>query len=195
MKGVLIDFHDSFTFNIVAEFFKLGIELDILKIDCVEESALSYDFYIWGPGPGLVDDYIDFLAPLELMFRTNKPILGICLGHQIIWKFMGQKVVPASRIAHAYREVIDITNLRDFSHFKKSKKILVQRYNSNAVRLDRLVEGFAVAVNDDQELMITYNSRILSYQFHPESVGTDESQIFFQFFKEKFLSDEFRLSI
>ena len=96
---LFLDFNDSFSLNIVSEFYRLGVEVtvinfdDLCKMDNLKiEGLLNHKNLVLGPGPGHPDDYFRFYQFKELIngFINNEGrfILGICLGHQIIGKLM-----------------------------------------------------------------------------------------------------------
>ena len=87
--------------------------------------------------------------------------MGICLGHQILALIDGLFVRRSMRPMHGQQVKIDFNN----------QNILVQRYNSLAVY---------VSEKNDNEILIRNWDRGISYQFHPESIGTERSPLFFK---------------
>lgn len=165
-KIIIVDFEDSFTFNIANILF--AFEKKILVISHVEffKSYLKNlklenrrIAIILGPGPGHPDEYQKYYEDIKkIVLNKNIYCMGICLGHQIMARVEGCEVSLSAKQMHGQTIEVD---------FRGSKKI-VQRYNSLSV-LDRGLE-----LN-----IIEYQNGI-SYQFHPESVGTLQNDIFFE---------------
>lgn len=175
-KILIIDFEDSFTFNISEVLFQKTDSFcvvhfesffsnmeDILKLGVVRT-------IIFGPGPGHPDDYSRFY-PLILRIISEKKIfvMGICLGHQIVARILGFKVEHSKRPYHGESYII---------RYKK-KNISVQRYNSLAVMKNyRWREGSFLL--KDEEVIILKSNKLFTVQFHPESIGTSNKTIFFK---------------
>ena len=90
MKKILvINNHDSFTYNLVDLIRQLQVSFDVvsvedLSLDCVE----NYTHILISPGPDVPSMYPQLFAMLERFYQT-KSILGVCLGHQTLCEFFG----------------------------------------------------------------------------------------------------------
>lgn len=176
MRFLLIDFQDSFTFNIVSELLYLGIKVDVISYQKKTKIAgliNQYDGLILGPGPGHPSFYRSYTK--DYIGAFIKPILGICLGHQILLDHFGCEVTRSSNILHGQSEKI-VNN--GFFSSANLNELTVQRYNSLAVmeselvKLDSKITDYHYLSNANGELMAFRCARFMSYQFHPESVGT-----------------------
>lgn len=165
-KIFIIDFDDSFTHNIASVLFPIEEKISVTNVHDFfnhhYESFLHDEnprAIILGPGPGHPDIYQKYFRKIE-MLRKNESvyIMGICLGHQILGLMDGKKVLRSSEQIHGQSITINF----------KDTFLKVQRYNSLAV-----VEG-----NFNQD--IRRFPRGISYQFHPESIGTENNLIFFE---------------
>jgi anthranilate synthase component II len=175
MNSVLIvDFNDSFTFNISEIFFKFKFEAvvvnyrDQISISNFLSNNSFSKVIVWGPGPGNPSEYSN-LFPLirESISTPNIYVLGICLGHQLIWSSLGKEVIAKDLPIHGVAKEIVVPNWPDHISPKYCEKsVNVQFYNS-------------LEVADENLKIISRLPNGISYQFHPESIGTYPQNIFF----------------
>ena len=181
---IILDFFDSFTYNIANEVAQMGLSVSVHQNpNEVLKKLLNIrkkKILILGPGPGHPDEYKDIFPLIEKLFQ-NKYLyfLGICLGHQIIWSIKGENVLKSKNPIHGRAVPFKIPpwkeffNKRDFGH-----ETLVQRYNSlTVIPSGKNMGDFSFSKG---EVMAGKFERGLTYQFHPESVGTINSKIFFE---------------
>lgn len=182
----LVDFDDSFTYNISSELYERGVLVDVVhwsQWDQLYEqlkSSHERSALILGPGPGHPCEY-----PLkglnQLHGREKLFICGVCLGHQLIWQEMGLALKTCQTPIHGQQVEIEIPEWFSFlPHELHGKKTRVQRYNSLCVLPD--FEKMPAHVNvliQERELLAASFENTLTYQFHPESVGTSFRQSFF----------------
>jgi anthranilate/para-aminobenzoate synthase component II len=165
----IFDFNDSFTFNIANRLHQLKLSHQVIprkdhriyleKIFKIKKKKICL---ILGPGPGHPSDYLDISHMLERLFlKKNLFILGICLGHQILMKQLGFKIF---RIKPNHGVPVKL--------IWQKKSIIVQQYNSLAVKYDRskMIEG--TIMYHKRHIWGFVRMRLVSWQFHPESVGT-----------------------
>ena len=98
---LLIDNYDSFTYNLVHYFEELGVNVEVRRNDSIttkEALAMSPDAIIISPGPGIPDQAGIYLSLVQTAAENNLPILGVCLGHQIIGQVFGCNILgPQNR--------------------------------------------------------------------------------------------------
>lgn len=175
-KFYIIDFEDSFTFNIASELSQFCNNIEVVNYKIFFDLNLKLmpnTGIILGPGPGHPKDYHGQYQKIQLLLdNENVKIMGICLGHQIICDLMGFTIKSSSSIKHGESIIVDI--------FGRAEN--VQRYNSLAVYdFNNLVEKkFRKYSFHQNELIYGENDQLISYQFHPESIGTEHPAIFFQ---------------
>jgi anthranilate synthase/aminodeoxychorismate synthase-like glutamine amidotransferase len=117
-KVLFIDNFDSFTYNLVDDFCKRKCQAKVYRADTALEELkvlaeeFDPDLLVISPGPGTPD-----MAGVSLSavgyFKDKLPILGVCLGHQVIVQHFGGKIghapVPMhgkpSRITHNEKDV------------------------------------------------------------------------------------------
>lgn len=195
-KLLLIDFDDSFTYNIVAEFNLLNVSVTIINhklfLDFYKENESNFMSLfcgvLLGPGPGKPKDYRELNKPLKkLLDFKDFPIMGICLGHQILLGLKGFTCRRSSKIKHGESENIDLFEWRELLPAFSNRKDYFQyvaRYNSLCIKHEpRLYEeDYKIILSDNSEIMGLYSKNLLTTQFHPESVGTNCPRLFFKLF-------------
>jgi anthranilate synthase/phosphoribosyltransferase len=176
---LLIDNYDSFTYNLAQLFMRLGEEVEIARNDAIsleEAEALDFDRLVISPGPGGPES-AGISTEMVKRFSGRKPILGVCLGHQVIAAAFGGRIGRARRIMHGKVDAITHDGKTVFADAPNPLRVI--RYHSLAVDRESLPEGFEVsATSSDGEIMAIRNSalRIEGLQFHPESIGTEEGE-------------------
>ena len=177
MKRVLfLDFEDSFTFNLVQELEEIGLHVHVINWQKFIGSE-DFDLLVLGPGPGHQDEYSDLFPGLENWLKQNKKIFGVCLGHQLIWKLKGLEIIPSKKPTHG--QSIDLPISKEVEEWiGELGPLKVQRYNSLAVKYSPVLD-LDLYVQVDDELMLAKEKQVISYQFHPESMGTKCRKSFF----------------
>lgn len=193
---LIFDFDDSFTFNIAAELYRLGLHCQVIPLPLIPlvlrklQGPLSHRcrVLIYGPGPGGPDDYghlFPLITPLLTPpFWPSFYHLGICLGHQLLLRLQGYRVIPSRRPVHGGTEEITLPFWPDvfpLEYLERSgREVSVQRYNSLVVDIPKkrceMSERFFFHRG---ELMASRWPWGVTYQFHPESVGTSYPSLFF----------------
>ena len=171
MSIVIIDHQDSFTYNIVELLRKIGKDADVISIHQLNMDELSdYDYLILSPGPGFPEDYKKTFQILDT-YHTQKKILGICLGHQIIASYFGAKLQNMSKVIHGQpKQVFTTPNAQLFRRLPKSFKVGL--YHSWIVSQDDFPLVLQItAQTEKQEIMALSHNEfpIFGVQFHPES--------------------------
>jgi anthranilate synthase/aminodeoxychorismate synthase-like glutamine amidotransferase len=173
-KSVLIDFKDSFTYNIYHYLVGIGEQVDIIEDDDVDLSALNqYDTIIFSPGPGLPKEKISLFRILE-EYAERKKILGICLGMQGIVEYFDGTLYNLVSVHHGVEtelEVSDHTSL--FMGLPALFKVGL--YHSWACDIRQSKDLVALASDNEHVLMAIQHTSlpIFGVQFHPESVMTE----------------------
>ncbi|MBY0518290.1 MAG: aminodeoxychorismate/anthranilate synthase component II [Bacteriovoracaceae bacterium] len=173
----IIDFDDSFTYNIASEFYRQGLESKIIHWkDWTAPTTRLPKLLVLGPGPGHPDEY-----PVEdvLMnwWKSEVPMAGICLGHQLIARFLGLRVERSKRPVHGESVALKVPQWWQ-EKLKLPSLVEVQRYNSLGVQARKLPRDWS-GWEEDGEWIALSHARALTYQFHPESVGTSCPEAFF----------------
>lgn len=176
MRTLLIDNHDSFTYNLYQYLAACNGETPlVVKNDerawsKIEE--LEFDNIVISPGPGRPQRPGDLGISADALQHARVPVLGVCLGHQAIAHHCGARVDLATRPMHGRLDRIDHRATDIFrgipNHFE------AVRYHSLAV-YDLPIELEALAWAGDGTLMaLRHRSRPWwGVQFHPESICTE----------------------
>ena len=99
MKVVLIDNYDSFTYNLYHYLSHLKCKVDVLRNDKVNTKLIlknKYKKIVISPGPGNPNQTGNCLKIVRDLHKKI-PILGVCLGHQIIGQVFGAKIIGAKK--------------------------------------------------------------------------------------------------
>ncbi|HHV75695.1 MAG TPA: aminodeoxychorismate/anthranilate synthase component II, partial [Thermoanaerobacterium sp.] len=83
---LLIDNYDSFTYNLVQYIEELGEDVAVFRNDVIsvdEARRLNPDGIVISPGPSTPDNAGITVSIIKNFYR-EKPVLGVCLGHQAI---------------------------------------------------------------------------------------------------------------
>ncbi len=175
MRVAVIDNYDSFTFNLVHYLLHAGAEAEVYrndKIDIDGLEALNPDAIVISPGPGRPED-AGISLDVVRHFSGNLPILGVCLGHQVIARHFGGTIVHAQSIMHG--KTSRVTADGEYIYSGLTRPFTVMRYHSLAVRESDLPACLKVtARSDDGEIMgIRHRHHpTQGVQFHPESFMT-----------------------
>jgi anthranilate synthase component 2 len=172
MKATFIDFDDSFTFNVVQELTLVGFEVEVIHWRDFEKNPEA-GLLVLGPGPGHPDDYQQLFPQFKKWLKEKRPFFGVCLGHQILWRLQDEDIVRSKRPVHGQKVKLDLTP--EWRKWLGVEGIVyVQRYNSLAVQAQAALRNpyFQNFIQDD-EILITRTPSLISYQFHPESIGTN----------------------
>lgn len=174
MKLLIFDNYDSFTYNIAHAVRALGVEPDVRRNDRITlDEVDAYDKIIISPGPGIPSE-AGILPQLLERYATEKPILGVCLGHQAIGERFGAKLRNLSTVYHGVQTPVHLT-ADDYIFAGMPSEFEVGRYHSWVVDKDSLPDELQVtAFSPDGEIMAlrhrVYDVR--GVQFHPESILT-----------------------
>jgi anthranilate synthase component 2 len=171
---LLIDNYDSFTYNLWHFLGELGAEVTVRRNDALsvtEALALRPQGIIISPGPSDPDRAG---ICLDLVRRAgNLPVLGVCLGHQVIGQAMGGKVVRAPEPMHGKLSPIHHDGTGVFARLPNPFK--ATRYHSLIVERASLPESLRITAWTEDGLVmgLAHRERPLhGVQFHPESIAS-----------------------
>ena len=172
---LVIDNYDSFTYNLVSMMGVLEPGLEVARNDAVtvaEVLAMDLDGLVLSPGPGHPRD-AGVCPALVAALAPSVPILGVCLGHQVIVEAFGGRVDRAGRPMHGKTSAMahDGTGLLA----GLPSPFPVGRYHSLSARADSVPGCLAVqGTAPDGEIMAVRHRDYDCHgvQFHPESILT-----------------------
>ena len=170
MRVLLIDFYDSFTYNLAHYLESMGLELTVCRYDKLSAQLVhASDAFILSPGPGLPHEKKG-LQELLTEFIGKKPILGVCLGMQALVEHMGGALENQCEVKHGVSEKINIHHHEGlFKHLPT--EIEVGLYHSWKVACP---PDWISATSQKGVVMAIERPKLQVYgvQFHPESVMT-----------------------
>ena len=175
MKILLIDNYDSFTFNLFHYISSLNVNVDVARNDKINSKDIlkkKYDKLVISPGPGNPDQSGNCLDIVRKLYKKI-PILGVCLGHQIIGQVFGCKIVQAKKLMHGKTSKIRSMNLGILKNLPKN--FYATRYHSLIIEKKSLSKELIVtAYSEDSIIMGVMHKKynIHGVQFHPESIKT-----------------------
>ena len=177
MKTLLVDNHDSYTYNV----FHLlaaasGEEPMVVNNDAVSWRVLTrmdFDAIVLSPGPGHPSRWHDFGVCSDILRKSEVPVFGICLGHQGIGNLLEGTVNRAPMAMHGRLSRVMHEGKGLFKDVPQGFSVV--RYHSLAITSPPGPEGSIVAWSDDGVVMgVEHTKRpIWGVQFHPESISTE----------------------
>lgn len=178
MKVVIIDNYDSFTYNLSHLVKRLGANVTVYRNDQFSISQLKvFDKIILSPGPGIPSE-AGLLLDVIKSYAGQKPILGVCLGHQAIGEVFGATLTNLSDVYHGV--ATEGTQFGTDPIFNGlPKRIVMGRYHSWVVSRNGFPDCLEItAESDDGQIMALRhrNYNIHGIQFHPESVLTPDGE-------------------
>jgi anthranilate synthase/aminodeoxychorismate synthase-like glutamine amidotransferase len=175
---LMIDNHDSFTFNIVEALERLGAKVrtvrnEIPASDAFEQARRDDALILLSPGPGRPED-AGCCIELIALAKGKVPLLGVCLGHQAMVLEAGGDVVRAPETVHGKASLLEHDGTGPFAGLPNPVKI--GRYHSLCTpcpparfHVHAAIDGMAMAISDEA-------AKQVGVQFHPESVLTPVGQ-------------------
>ncbi|HET9163000.1 MAG TPA: aminodeoxychorismate synthase component I [Solirubrobacterales bacterium] len=176
MRTLLVDNHDSYTYNVFHLLAGVSGEAPIVvDNDAVSWRALSrwdFDAIVLSPGPGSPERWHDFCVCNDILRYSEIPVLGICLGHQGLGHLLDGKVASAPEAMHGRLSRIHHCDDGLFAGIPQDFPVV--RYHSLAIT-DMGPDGNVTAWADDGVVMgIEHRRRPMwGVQFHPESIATE----------------------
>ena len=176
---LVLDNYDSFTYNLVQYLEELGAETRTFRNDelTVDEAvALAPERVVISPGPATPEQAGISLALVERL-GGSLPILGVCLGHQVIAKVYGGRVVEAGEIVHGRTSAVRHDGRTLFAGLQNP--LVATRYHSLTVDPERLPDCVEVSAESEDGTIMGLRHRhwpVEGVQFHPESILTIEGK-------------------
>ena len=174
-KILVVDNYDSFVFNLVQYLQQLGAEVVVKRNDEVNaESINGFDGVLLSPGPGTPEDAGACIEIVNAAIGKQKPLLGVCLGHQAIGAALGGKVSRAPELLHGKTSQVQHKNEGVFKELKSPFR--ATRYHSLAIETPSVPEELLVTATTDTGVIMGVKHKsapIEGVQFHPESVLTE----------------------
>ena len=175
MKILLIDNYDSFTYNLYHYISKFKKNVDVIRNDKIEAKTIfkkKYDKIVISPGPGNPNQAGNCLKIVEAAYKKI-PILGVCLGHQIIAQVFGAKIIEAKYVMHGKTSKIQHDRKGLFKNIQNNFE--ATRYHSLVVDRNIFPKDLLITAETKNKTIMGLmhkNYNIHGFQFHPESINT-----------------------
>ena len=174
-KIILIDNYDSFTFNLYHYLSSLKVKVDVIRNDQITSNQIlkrKYNKIVISPGPGNPNQSGNCLKIVKSLYKKI-PILGVCLGHQIIGQVFGSKIVQAKKLMHGKTSRIISKKVGILKNLPKSFE--ATRYHSLIIDKKSLSKHLEITAESEDGLIMAVqhkNYDVHGVQFHPESIKT-----------------------
>jgi para-aminobenzoate synthetase component 2 len=174
-KILVVDNYDSFVFNLVQYLQQLGSEVVVKRNDEVNANSINeFDGVLLSPGPGTPEDAGACVEIVNAAIEKQKPLLGVCLGHQAIGAALGGKVSRAPELLHGKTSQVQHKNEGVFKDLKSPFR--ATRYHSLAIENPNFPNDLIITATTESDVIMGVKHKtapIEGVQFHPESVLTE----------------------
>jgi len=174
MKIILIDNYDSFTFNLY-HYLSNYSDVEVIrndKINSFEILKKKYKKIVISPGPGNPNQAGNCLKIVKKLYKKI-PILGVCLGHQIIGQVFGSKIIQAKKLVHGKTSKIISSKKGILKNLPRTFE--ATRYHSLIVEKKTLSKDLTITAETENGIIMGLqhnNYNVHGVQFHPESIKT-----------------------
>jgi len=175
MKIILIDNYDSFTFNLFHYLSSLKVSVDVVRNDKITSKEIiekRYNKIVISPGPGNPNQAGNCLKIVKSLHKKI-PILGVCLGHQIIGQVFGSKIIQAKKLMHGKTSKIISKKTGILRNLPKNFD--ATRYHSLIIEKKSLSKDLEITAETKDKLIMGIRHKkynVHGVQFHPESIKT-----------------------
>lgn len=179
---LMIDNYDSFTFNLAQYFQEIGEEIVVIRndeLDCDAIGKMTPEAIIISPGPGTPDEAGISLQVVK-RFKGEIPILGVCLGHQVIAQAFGATIIRAEKVMHGKTSLVCHQGKQLFAGL--GAPLTVTRYHSLIVDAKScpetlVIDAWTEKASGERDIMMGFHHRqfpLYGVQFHPEAILTEQ---------------------
>ena len=174
-KIILIDNYDSFTFNLYHYLSSLKVNVNVIRNDQITSKEIlkkKYNKIVISPGPGNPNQSGNCLKIVKSLYK-RLPILGVCLGHQIIGQVFGSKIIQAKKLMHGKTSKILSKKVGLLKNLPKTFE--ATRYHSLIIDKKSLSKDLEITAETKDGLIMGVKHKkynVHGVQFHPESIKT-----------------------
>jgi anthranilate synthase component 2 len=175
MKILLIDNYDSFTFNLYHYLSSFKVSVDVIRNDQITEKEIlkkKYNKIVISPGPGNPNQSGNCIKIVKSLYKKI-PILGVCLGHQIIGQVFGSKIIQAKKLMHGKTSLILSKKIGILNNIPI--KFEATRYHSLIIDRKTLSKELEITAETSNGIIMGVKHKkynVHGVQFHPESIKT-----------------------
>ena len=175
MKILLIDNYDSFTYNLYHYLSSLNCKVDVYRNDKIDIKKIKKNKYkkiVISPGPGTPLQAGNCIKIVKNFYKTI-PILGVCLGHQVIGHVFKSKIVLAKKLMHGKTSLIINNGKGIFEGIRRT--ITATRYHSLIIDRNNFSKDLIITAKTKDNIIMGIMHKkhnVHGVQFHPESIKT-----------------------
>ena len=175
MKVLLIDNYDSFTYNLFHYISKFKCKVDVIRNDKITSKEIvkkKYNKIVISPGPGNPSQSGNCLKIVRDLYK-DLPILGVCLGHQIIGQVFGSKIIQAKKIMHGKTSIIKSNKIGILENLPS--RFEATRYHSLVIDKKTLSNELEITAQTEDGVIMGVKHKkynVNGVQFQPESIRT-----------------------
>ena len=173
---LVIDNYDSFTWNLVHYLRELGADVEVVRNDAMtagDALASGASAFLISPGPCTPDQAGISLDLVAACAEKEKPLLGVCLGHQAIGQHFGGQVIRGG-LMHGKTSPVEHDGSGVFADLPSP--FTATRYHSLIVPEEGLPQNLVINARGPDGTVMGFrheNLPIHGVQFHPESIATE----------------------
>ena len=176
MEVLLLDNHDSFTYNIAHIVRNIPrVNLQIIKSDSIVVSEIErFDKILFSPGPDIPREG-NVMESIISKYGSSKPIFGICLGLQAIFIYFGGELQRLNEVVHGRTKLINITRPESKIFKDIPGQFEAGLYHSWIADTTTIPENIEVIAYSENKRIMAIRHKymdIVAVQFHPESIMT-----------------------
>ena len=175
IKILLIDNYDSFTFNLYHYLSSLKTDVEVIRNDKINANEIlkkKYKKIVISPGPGNPNQSGNCIRIVKSLYKKI-PILGVCLGHQIIGQVFGSKIIQAKKLMHGKTSIIKSKKIGILANVPL--KFEATRYHSLIIDKKTLSNELLITAETNDGVIMGIQHKkfnVHGVQFHPESIKT-----------------------
>ena len=175
VRVLLLDNHDSFTFNLAQYLGELGAVVEVVlsdRIAVADVHEARCDAVVLSPGPGR-PEAAGISVPLVRERAGVLPMLGVCLGHQAIVTAFGGRIESAAELVHGRTSPVRHDGRGVFEGL--ANPFDAARYHSLAAEKETFPDALEACAFAPDGTILGVRHRTFplhGVQFHPESILT-----------------------
>ncbi len=174
MKVLVVDNYDSFVYTLNGYLQQLGAETDVVRNDAFDADAAGdrladYDAVLLSPGPGTPAAAGVSIPVVHAALESGQPLLGVCLGHQVIGHVYGGTVGRAPELVHGKTSPVHHQGAGVLAGLPVP--FAATRYHSLVVAREGLPDVLEVTAETEDGTVMGLRHRDLpieTVQYHPE---------------------------
>lgn len=176
MRLLILDNYDSFTYNLLDYFTRLGVAAEVHRNDAIAlEEVGQFDRIVLSPGPGLPAT-AGMMPKIIATYGKTIPMLGVCLGHQAICEHFGGRLQNLPNVYHGQTSLTSIL-VEDVFFEGIASPFPSGHYHSWVVDRDHMGDDIEVLAVNQFDWVMAVRHRLhplYGVQFHPESIMTND---------------------